>query len=186
MVFVRDEGSLFDAPIEAVWEFVGSGDDHSAAHRHRAQRRERHSDRSGTYSWEQPFDGRPERFAMRWTSYWPLGIAYEVLEGPFTGSQFFLYYEPRGRRTAVGIVGEFRSPTIPPADVAAAVERFFTLEFEQDHAALRERATRTAAREPDRAAVGASQPGASVPREEKPPSTTREVPVTHRASSETR
>ena len=36
MVFVRDEGSVFEAPIDVVWEFVGSGDAHSIAHRHSA------------------------------------------------------------------------------------------------------------------------------------------------------
>ncbi len=139
MVFLRDEGSLFDAPLEAVWEFVGSGDTHSSAHRHVDSHRERHSELSGTYSWAQEFDGRRTPFRMRWTSFWPLGIAYEVLVGPFTGSKFFIYYEGRGEKTAVGLVGEFVSPEIPDAALPAAVDRFFTREYEQDNTALRDR-----------------------------------------------
>ena len=141
MIFLRDEGSVFEATIDEVWAFVGSGDDHSRAHGHRDWRREQGPGNSGTYSWEQPFEGRNERFTMRWVSFHPLGVGYHVLEGPFAGSEFFLYYEPRGARTAVTIVGEFASPTIPDDRLAAAVLGFFEVEFDQDHAAIRRAGT---------------------------------------------
>jgi hypothetical protein len=137
MVFIRDDSSVFDAPLNAVWEFLGRPDEHTVAHRHRDVKRVRLSESSGQYSWEQEFDGRPERFTMRWHSYHPVGIAYDVLEGPFTGSRFFLYYVPQGQRTGVSVVGEFVSPTLSEPDLVAAVDRFFSLEFEQDHAAIR-------------------------------------------------
>jgi hypothetical protein len=137
MVFVRDEGSVFEVPLSVVWQFIGSGDHHSAAHFHRATRRTRISDRAGEYSWEQDFDGGPARFTMRWTSYPPLGVAYEVTEGAFEGSKFFLFYTPLGPRTGVGVIGEFVSPTLPETEIAAAVDRFFSREFEQDHATMR-------------------------------------------------
>lgn len=137
MVFLRDEGDEFDVPIEAVWEFVSSGNHHSDAHHHRDWGRQPIRENSGEYSWEQEFDGAPTRFTMRWTSFYPLGVAYEVLAGPFTGSKFFLYYRAQGPRTGVTVVGEFVSPTLPPSQVPAAVDRFFTTEFEQDHAAMK-------------------------------------------------
>jgi hypothetical protein len=137
MVFVRDEGSVFDVPLDEVWTFVSSGDHHSGAHLHRAATRERLSERSGRYSWEQSFDGRTTRFTMVWTSFHPVGVAYDVVEGPFAGSRFFLYYLPMGARTGVGVLGEFVSPTLSEAEIPAAVDRFFTTEFEQDHAAMR-------------------------------------------------
>jgi len=96
------------------------------------------SENSGTYSWVQDFGGQPARFTMRWTTFIPLGIAYEVLAGPFSGSQFFLYYTPRGSQTGVTVVGEFTSGTLPPEELEASVDRFFSDEFEQDRAALRE------------------------------------------------
>lgn len=136
MVFLQDEGSVFEAPIDVVWEFVGSGNRHSEAHGHRAVKRQRLADPSGVYSWEQPFDGAPTRFTMRWTSFPPVGIAYEVLEGPFTGSKFLLYYTPMGRRTGVTVVGEFVSPSLPDGQVETAVRRFFATEFDQDRAAI--------------------------------------------------
>jgi hypothetical protein len=139
MVFVRDDGSEFDAPLDEVWEFVGSGDEHSHAHHHQDWRRERGEGNSGTYSWEQEFAGRPMRFTMHWVSYHPLGVAYDVPEGPFAGSRFFLYYVPRGPRTGVSVVGEFLSSTIPADRLEAEVLRFFAVEFDQDQAALRGR-----------------------------------------------
>jgi hypothetical protein len=137
MVFVLDSDGVFDVPIDEVWAFVGSGDHHSHAHRHAHFTRERLGERSGRYSWEQPFDGAPTRFTMRWTSFHPVGVAYDVLEGPLAGSKFFLYYVPLGDRTGVTVVGEFVSPTLPAGAIAAAVDRFFATEFEQDHAAMR-------------------------------------------------
>lgn len=144
MVYLRDDGGVFDAPIDLVWEFVGSGDGHSRAHRHRATTRRRDAEGHGTYSWEQEFLGRPELFTMRWHALPPLGIAYEVLAGPFEGSRFFLYYTPMGERTGVTLVGDWVSPTLPESEVPAAVDRFFALEFEQDGTAVRDLARQRA------------------------------------------
>ena len=137
MTFIVDEGGFFEAPLGEVWRFLGSGDEHSRAHGHRAIQSVVLDDRSGSYSWEQPFSGATKRFTMRWTAFEPQGIAYEVLEGPFEGSRFFLYYRAQGPRTAVAIVGEFVSPDIPSTMVEAEVRKFFEIEFKQDSAALR-------------------------------------------------
>jgi hypothetical protein len=137
VTFVVDTGSYFEAPLDRVWAFVSSGPTHGEAHRHQDQQRVRDSESVGRYSWTQEFDSRAARFTMRWHAFPPLGIAYEVLEGPFAGSTFFLYYAPEGNRTGVTVVGEFVSPTIPLGQVEPAVRRFFALEFEQDQAAIR-------------------------------------------------
>ncbi|MGA8604532.1 MAG: hypothetical protein WB788_05660 [Thermoplasmata archaeon] len=136
MVFVRDEGSVYNAPLEEVWRFLSSEDAHTEAHKHRNASRKTLAANSGEYSWEQDFEGKPERFTMRWTSFPLFGIAYEVPEGPFAGSKFFVYYRPRGTKTRVTIVGDFVSPTIPAVRLEAAVLGFFALEFEQDSAAI--------------------------------------------------
>jgi hypothetical protein len=142
VVFLRDEGSIYDATLDEIWTFVSSGDHHSSAHGHAHAERTPISSAVGEYAWEQPWEGAPTRFKMRWTSFHPLGVAYQVLEGPFAGSHFFLYYEPLGPRTGVAVVGEFVAPTIEPDRIDAAVRRFFALEFDQDAAAIaRDRAT---------------------------------------------
>ena len=136
MVFVRDEGSVYNATLEQVWKFLSANDRHTEAHVHRNVTRKSLPGNSGEYSWEQDFEGRSERFTMRWTSFPSFGVAYEVLEGPFVGSKFFSYYRPRGPKTRVTVVGDFVSPTIPPARLEASVLGFFAREFEQDSAAI--------------------------------------------------
>ncbi len=74
---------------------------------------------------------------MRWTAFPPVGIAYEALEGPFSGSTLFLCYTPRGKRTGVVLAGEFVSPTIPASRLKRSVDAFFSLEFQQDANGLR-------------------------------------------------
>lgn len=137
MVFILDREDSFDVPLADVWKYYGSGDLHSRSHGHRKVQRRRFTECSGRYSWEQDFQGKPERFAMKWTVHHPVGIAYEVVGGPFAGSRFFLYYEPRGRRTGVTIAGEFVSPTISPNRLGRSVRQFFAKEFDQDREGLR-------------------------------------------------
>jgi len=136
VVFVRDEGSVYNAPIDEVWRFLASGLSHSEAHHHRNAQ---HKSLPGFYSedtWEEDFEGKPETFTVRWTTLRPLGVAYDVLQGPFVGSKFFVYYRARGDKTRVTIVGDFVSPTIPAARVEASVLAFFAREFEEDSAAI--------------------------------------------------
>lgn len=132
MVFVRDEGSVYNAPVEVVWKFLSSDAQHSRAHAHRNAVGKELSGNSGEYSWDQDFEGKSERFTMRWTAFPPFGLAYEVLEGPYVGSKFFVYYRPRGAKTRVTIVGDFVSPSIPPVRLEPSVLAFFAREFEQD------------------------------------------------------
>lgn len=136
MVFVRDEGSVYNASLEDVWKFLSSPLQHSDAHHHRNVSRKELSSNAGEYTWEQDFEGKTERFTMRWTSFPLFGFVYEVLEGPFVGSKFFVYYRPRGARTRVTIVGEFVSPSIPEARLETSILGFFAREFEQDSSAI--------------------------------------------------
>ena len=136
MVFVRDEGSVYNAPLEVVWKFLSSDAQHSQAHGHRNAVGKELSANSGEYRWEQDFEGKAEPFTMRWTAFPLFGIAYEVLEGPFVGSKFFVYYRPRGNKTRVTIVGDFVSPSIPPLRLETSVLAFFAREFEQDSPAI--------------------------------------------------
>ena len=47
--------------------------------------------------------------------FYPVGVAFEMIEGPFAGSTYFIYYVPRpNKKTTVVLVGEFRSASIDP------------------------------------------------------------------------
>ncbi len=138
VTFVFDDSGIYDAPVELIWKYFSSAVDHRVAHRHRNSRLTELTDTSFIASWEQEYEGRPVTFSMRGTSFYPLGLAYEVLEGPIAGSKFLFYYTPLGQRTRVTLVGEFSSPTIPPGQLPSKVMDFFSTEFEQDAEGIRQ------------------------------------------------
>ena len=137
MVLLYDAGSVYGAPRSRLWRYVESGRPHAEAHHHVRVIRRRGPEGSGEYRWTQPYRGRSTRFAMRWSVFPPRGIDFEVVGGPFRGSRFFLVYRSAGRRSRAIVLGEFRSPTVPPSRLAGRVREFFAREFEEDRAALR-------------------------------------------------
>ncbi len=137
MLFLRYEGTVFDAPLESVWRFAGSGDRHSEAHLHRPTERKVRSDTPGPYSWEQPFDGEPVRFNVRGNAFPRVGIVYDVRKEEFIGSRFFLDTTPLGALTGFSGDGEFVPPTRADAQIGPAVARFFAQELDHDSAATK-------------------------------------------------
>jgi hypothetical protein len=142
MVFLFDDSGVFEAPLDSVWKYFNSEVAHRSAHHHRQSRLEELSATSFVASWEQDFEGGSVQFKMRGTEYPPLGLAYEILEGPFAGSKFFFYYTPLGERTRVTLVGEFASESIPEAELPSKVIGFFSAEFLEDAEGLRHFQTR--------------------------------------------
>src|SRR4029078_3577711 len=68
-----------------------------------------------TNSWKEEANGQTVRIKMRGTIFYPLGVAFETLEGSFSGSTYFIYYIPRNdNKTNVVVAGDFRSTYIDP------------------------------------------------------------------------
>jgi Polyketide cyclase / dehydrase and lipid transport len=139
VVRIRDEESRFDANVDRVWELV-------RAHRRdmpsihptvRNVRIEQVAEGIGLAFWEMEFLGRPVTMHTRVVQFPPLGKLVEYLAGPLAGSKELTFFTPEGDRTGVTVVGDYRSPTIPEHELAAAVEEWHALEFEQDAAYLR-------------------------------------------------
>jgi hypothetical protein len=138
MVFIKDEGSVFDAPIDVVWAYQDSGKDHDAVHK---------TTRNGTfekvsaitfiYAAERNFRGKwaPDRFRI--TVIPPVSMIMEWLEGPLAGSKFMYVYTPKGNKTGIDVYGEFTSKTLPPDEVEAAAREWLASEFEADAPAVR-------------------------------------------------
>jgi hypothetical protein len=122
MVFVKDEGSLFDAPLGKIWEYLQSEDDHGPSHKGRRNfERKPAGENAVILSWEQDIDGKWIRMSNRLTFHAPIGFFVEPLEGPMAGSKFFNFYIPRGNQTEVVVVGDWASKMIPPAQLEQAV-----------------------------------------------------------------
>jgi hypothetical protein len=122
MVYVRDEGSVFNAPLDVVWKYLQSEEDHGNSHKGRKNfERKPAGENAVMLSWDQDMDGKWVHMANRLTFHPPVGFFVEPLEGPMAGSKFFNFYVPKGNKTEVGVVGDWNSKTIPPAQLEKAV-----------------------------------------------------------------
>jgi hypothetical protein len=83
-------------------------------------------------------NGQTIKIKAKGTIYYPLGMAFEILEGPFSGSKFFNYYIPKdNNKTSVNIVGDFRSNVISDDEhLKSAVIGFLEKVYNEDVAYL--------------------------------------------------
>lgn len=138
MVYVRDEGSMFDAPLDTIWKYLQSDIDHGASHKGRRNfERKAINESTMTLSWEQEIEGKWVKTSNRLTFHPPIGFFVEPLEGPMAGSKFFNYYVPKGKQTEVVVVGDWSSKTIPPAQLEKAVWANLEKVYNEDTAGLR-------------------------------------------------
>jgi hypothetical protein len=115
MVFIEDIGSTFDAPLDKVWKLgEAHAKDGDKIHPNtRNNKTEIVNETTFINSWEEDMNGQTIKTKAKGTMYYPLGVAFEILEGPFVGSKFFTYYIPKdNNKTSVNVVGDFRSTTI--------------------------------------------------------------------------
>lgn len=135
MVFIKDEGGYFKAPIDKVWKLVQLHSTdltniHSAV---KNPTTETLSETSGITTWDDENGGK---IKAKLEVYAPIGVAIEFLEGPFAGSKFFNYYTPRGDTTGITVVGEFKSPSMSNEELKEAVAAFLEQGFNEDNAYL--------------------------------------------------
>jgi hypothetical protein len=135
MVFILDEGSEFDAPLDKVWKLNMSEGEHS-----HPSLRNPSSEMEGEnpilrYETQLP-DGSWAKNKVKLTLLPPLGIAFETLEGPMKGSRSFQYYTPKGSKTSVTIVGDWTSPGVPDAVLKGGVMKFLETVFQEDQTNL--------------------------------------------------
>jgi hypothetical protein len=75
---------------------------------------------------------------IRGTMYYPLGIAFEILEGLFADSKYFVYYIPiDNNKTGVTVVGDFKSNMISEDEIKPIVLDFSERVFNEDVAYLK-------------------------------------------------
>lgn len=143
MVHIEDLGSEFDAPIETVWKFLNSPADHGSSHRD--QRNPGGApDKDGWMRvwWEQKVGEHWVKVVNRTTTFPPLMMIVESVEGPLAGSKFVFYYTPHGAKTGVTAIGDFHSATIPPAHLEKTVLASFEEAFNDDNVAIQRMAGR--------------------------------------------
>ena len=138
MVFLKDEGSTFDAPIDFVWKYLMNGDLHDAVHKTaRNSRFETVSEITFLYSSERLLRGTWAPDRMRLSVFPPVSMVYEWLDGVLAGSKFIYLYSPQGEKTGIDVYGEFASKTLPAAEIESAAREFLDSEYRDDAPAIR-------------------------------------------------
>jgi hypothetical protein len=134
MVYLIDEGSVFDAPIEKIWKYLASED-----HRHPSLKNVSRevSGNSVIITAERTVMGKTVKVKIKNTLYPPLGYVSEHLEGPTAGSRAFQYYTPKGDRTGVTIVGDFMISGLDEKTTRDAVMAQMQITFDEDNANLK-------------------------------------------------
>ncbi len=138
MVYVKDEGSEFEAPIDFVWKYIFGGEGHDAAHKTtRKPTFKKVSDITIEYGSERYLRGRWAPDRLRITMVEPISVTTEWLDGVLAGSKLVYVYSPRGDKTGIDVYGEFVSKTLPQDQVELAAREFLESEFNADAPAIK-------------------------------------------------
>jgi hypothetical protein len=139
MVYLKDEGSVFDAPIDFVWKYIFGGEEHDSAHKTtRNPKFGKVSDITILYGSERYLRGKWAPDQLRISMFPPVSVVTEWLEGALAGSKLVYLYSPQGQKTRIDVYGEFVSKTLPPQEVEAAAREFLETEFAADAPAIRD------------------------------------------------
>ena len=138
MVYLEDEGSEFEAPIDVVWKYIFGGEGHDKSHKTtRNSKFKKVSDITIEYGSERLLRGKWAPDRMRITMVSPISVTTEWLDGVLAGSKFVYVYRPQGEKTRIDVYGEFTSPTLSPEEVEAAAREFLESEFRDDAPAVK-------------------------------------------------
>ena len=133
MVYIVDEGSEIDMPLEKLWEYLPSD-----SHKHSAKVISREVQGNVlTLTSERDVDGKAVRSKLRMTMYPPLGVAQEHLEGPTAGSKVFTFYTRKGDKTSITVVGEYKLAGASDEAAKMMVMQMLERSFDEDKATIK-------------------------------------------------
>src|SRR5690349_20426409 len=97
MVFIEDSEGVFDASIDKVWKLAKAHYTEGAKIHPNAKNVtiQMINEQVFINSWEEEINGQTVRIKMKGTIFYPLGVAFAAIEGPFAGSAYFIYYIPK-------------------------------------------------------------------------------------------
>jgi hypothetical protein len=124
--YFADRGTVLDAPIEVVWDFMEKDEEfHPKAHAATLRNLENKelSEVTSLIRCEVRWEGRWRRMVTRFTSIRPAVRINEELEGPYAGSKMVFLYSPRGRRTAVDVLCYMHSSELSPKEIKRVTMR---------------------------------------------------------------
>ncbi len=134
MVYFEDRGSVFDAPIGAVWDYITKANDlHSNAHRDSLRKFKWRSlsEITGEGTCEVVRGGRWTKVRFRATNIPPFVRINEEFAGRYAGLKMVCLYTSKGDKTAVDVF------VLSPRRVAEEIRRTLEQTFEEDAPAVR-------------------------------------------------
>lgn len=134
MVYILDEGSVFDAPIDMIWKYISS---QNHAHPSIKLLNRELTGNVVTLTSERNFMGKSVVVKVRNTLYPPFGMVQEFLEGPTKGSRAFQYYIPKGNKTGVTVVGDYVVDGLSEKAIRDIISSQAQKTFDEDNANLR-------------------------------------------------
>jgi hypothetical protein len=136
MVYILDEGSEFDAPLERIWKYLQSDEEHE----HKAMKpisMEMQGENTFVLENEVTMPNVPPvRNKIKMTMYPPFGFVQEYLDGPLAGSKAFQYYTPKESKTGVTVVGNFVAQ-MDDDSIRKTVLQVLDIAFNEDNENLR-------------------------------------------------
>lgn len=135
LVYFEDRGSVYDAPLDVVWDFMLRDETfHPQAHATSLRNIESKplSEVTDLISCEVRKGGKWRRLVTRLTTIRPAVRIAEELEGPYAGSKMVFVYTPRGSRTVVDVLCYMRSLELTPKQIKVDTRRTLTNAFRED------------------------------------------------------
>jgi hypothetical protein len=88
MVYIEDREGVFDAPLDKVWELVKAHTTEGSLIHPSAKNLITNLLNENTFinTWDEEINAQYIQIKMKGTVFYPLCIAFEMIEGPFAGS----------------------------------------------------------------------------------------------------
>ena len=112
MVYFEDTGTIIDAPVGFVWDYLES-EHHGPAHSKSARNFQVKETVGATalVSAERYLNGKWTPFVSKSSDFAPFCVCNEEVEGDFAGTKFVILYRPKGQRTQIDVYGDVQSAT---------------------------------------------------------------------------
>ena len=134
MVYFEDRGTVYNAPIDVLWDFIlKANEPHSKAHQRTLRNMNWRvlNEITGEGSCEVVRGGTWRKMRFRITTIPPLVRIIEEFGGRYDGQKIVFLYTPKGRRTAVDVFVRTRK------EVAEETRQALANAYEEDLPALR-------------------------------------------------
>ena len=135
MVFYSDEGGQFDAPLEKVWKLEEGNPNHT--HTDLQNLKASMQGEHPVLDFETPTPAGNVKNQIRLTTFAPVGYLLEYTEGPMKGTKLMQFYEPKGNKTRVTVVGDLQSSVMSGDQLKKAMKESLDKAYKEDQQNLK-------------------------------------------------